>query len=218
MGCGSYITANDRSGYIQCCIASYKTRGLWDVTINTPRRKNWALFKAEMRAFGGHGFTVAQWKQKLGFTTGDPSTNPWDVYRPLYKGKYVDESGGILGKIGSAIGGISGVVGGAIGTGIGGPVGGVIGGAIGGALGGNKGGVPSAGITPAPRIAGYQGPCFIATAVYPDGVPSKFYDLRNNLPSWMVRSYYELSPQTIPWIRVFNLHNPVRWILDKCIK
>jgi len=217
MGCQTYIAADDRNGYIQCCIASYKTRGLWDGVWKESRRKNWALFKAEMRAFGGHGFTVEQWKQKLGFSTGDPSTNPWDVYYSLYKGKYVSEKG-LLGKIGSALGGTLGIVGAAVGTGFGGPVGGVIGGALGGALGGGKSRTPGAALTPAPKAAGYQGPCFIATEVYPDRVPSKFYNLRNLLPFWMVRSYYELSPEMIPWIRVFNLHNPIRWILDKCIK
>lgn len=219
--CSVYGPTGDVAGYVSDIKATSATYA----GQNSPRRKNWYLFKSEMRCFGGYGYTADQWRAKIAVQTSDPSTNAWDVYYSLYKGKYVAEAG-FLQKVGSTIGSVIGVAGTAIGGAVGGPVGAAVGGGLGKAIGGALGGTPAqymgtgtstigtipTKIAPVARRTG----CFIATEVYPGPVPLEFYGFRNKLPEWIVKSYYLISQfMIIPYIRIFRLHKPIRFALEK---
>lgn len=222
MSCYDFAKKGDRAGFISCLQAgtTYITK------CNTPRRKNWYLFKAEVRAFGGYGYTKEQWQQMLSVKTSDPKTNPWDVYRSLYEGKYVPESKGFLGGIGSAIGSGLGAVTQVAGFAIGGPIGGAIGKGIGSTIGSAMGGSPGTfkpvsgplpSIEPEPIKAG----CAMMVIYgddYGGNIPEIFYEIRDKLPGWSVKYYYYISPMIVPYITMFHLERPLRFLLNKCIR
>lgn len=136
---------------------------------------------------------------------------------------------GFLGSIGGAIKSIGQSVWKGVGQ-AGGAIGGAIGSIIGGARGALIGGQIGSGVqqivnpqtpsyqagqpTPTPAKAGM---CFIATECY-DGVPQKFYNFRDRLPSGLVKGYYKISPQLIPLIRLTHSHRFVRKILNILIR
>lgn len=121
------------------------------------------------------------------------------------------------------IGQAGGAIGGAIGSWLGGQQGSQIGGQIGSGIQqianpqsgyGQYGGTPLG--TPQPQ---YQkaGLCFIATECY-GCVPQKFYNFRDKLPAFLVKSYYKISPKLIPIIRFTHSHKLIRKILNILVR
>ena len=219
MSCYDFVKSGDRASFINCLQTTSTT---YLTKANTPRRKNWYLFKAEMRSFGGYGYTKDQWKQMISVKSSDPKTNPWDVYYSLYEGKYVPEPKGLLSGIGSALGSGLGAVGTAVGFGLGGPIGGAIGKGIGSSIGSSMGGTPAtfqpvSGPLPEPTPEPIKAGC--ATMVIYDGnVPEILYEIKDKLPPWVVKYYYYTSPMIIPYITMFHLEKPLRFLLNKCIR
>lgn len=119
------------------------------------------------------------------------------------------------------IGEYGGAIGGAIGSWLGGQTGSQIGGQIGSGIQqianpqAPQSGIPlGSQQQPTYRKAGM---CFIATECYAE-VPQKFYDLRNRLPSFLVKAYYKISPYTIPIIRFTHSHKFVKTVLNILVK
>lgn len=133
------------------------------------------------------------------------------------------EVGGFFKDVGKGIwegtGEIGGAVGGLIGGWISGKRGSQIGGQIGGAV--QRIANPQAPYyqagTPQPQPSYERAGCFIATECY-NTVPQKFYDLKNRLPSYLVRSYYFISPRLIPLIRLTHSHSFVRKLLNILVR
>lgn len=133
-----------------------------------------------------------------------------------------------LNKIGKGAWNLAGQYGGAIGGAIGGWFGGQQGSQTGGQIGGGvqqlvnpqSGLPPGSQQQPQPQYA-RAGMCFITTECYSEyckPVPQKFYNFRDRLPSFLVKSYYKISPKLIPIIRATHSHRIIRKILNTIVR
>lgn len=120
----------------------------------------------------------------------------------------------------NTIGETGGAIGGAIGSWLGGQQGSQIGGQIGSGI--QQIANPQSGLPPGSQqqqqpVYQKAGMCFIATECY-DNVPQKFYNFRDRLPSFLISSYYKISPKLIPIIRITHSHRIVKKILNILVR